>query len=85
MAMSIDQARARLGVIKEDANRMRDMGNHLMGLINQVQAGLNQISGSGINPERMPSTLALCNELKRLQEEQRARMFTLISEGIDKL
>ena len=85
MAMNIDQARAQISIIKEDMGRAQDLNSALLAVMGRVNDMLAAIDGSGISPERMPSTRALCAEINRIQAEQRGRIFSLLAEGINKL
>lgn len=80
-SMSLAEAQARLRVLVAKAEEATTMIVGSAGRLEEIANGLAMLAGSGIAPDRMPSTRALAAETKRVQEEQRSRILQL-AQGI---
>jgi DNA polymerase III delta subunit len=77
MAMSLGEAHAVLQEAKREAEAAAVLSAALQEHFNQVASRLQSVAGSGITPERMPSTLGLAREAHKIAEEQHQRAFRL--------
>ncbi len=82
--MNRDQAKNLAGEAKGKAQELYIPSRAMEEKLRQIVTTLNSIKGSGIAPNMLPTAIALANEAQTKQEEQSARMFSLI-QGIQRI
>ena len=78
MAMSLAQAQAELHNALRQMEEVARMSAAIYAQAERIEQRLNAVKGSGIEPNKMPSTVALAAEFRRNAEGQRHRAAALV-------